>query len=37
MRIDLAPRMRALIAAAGFALLALGFAAGAFVGKWIYQ
>ncbi len=37
MRVDLAPKMRALIAAAGFALLAIGFLAGAFISKWVYQ
>jgi hypothetical protein len=37
MRVDLAPRLRALIAAVGFALLAVGFLAGAFLAKWVYQ
>ena len=37
MRVDLAPRLRALIAALGFALLAIGFLTGAWVSKWVFQ
>lgn len=35
MRVDIGPRSRALIAAAGFTLFAAGFLLGAMLGVWV--